>query len=96
MKEIAEDILYSPEDILTDEKSGEAIVKDGFKILLQSQSTEEEVRELIGVGYDIQKVDVFECKAEEFLRGFDFGDADAPLAKIDLESSVEEMFFFFP
>ncbi len=91
LKEIAEDILYSPEDILTDEKSGEAIIKDGFKILLQAQSTEEEVRELIGVGYDIQKVDVFECKAEEFLRGFDFGDADAPLAKIDLESSVEEI-----
>ena len=91
LKEIAEDILYEPEDILTDEKSGEAIVKDGFKILLQAQSSEEEIRELIGVGYDIQKVDVFECKAEEFLRGFDFGDADAPLAKIDLESSVEEI-----
>ncbi len=89
LKEIAEDILYSPEDILTDEKIGEVLIKDGFKILLQSQSEEAEIRELIGVGYDIQKVDVFECKAEEFLRGFDFGDADAPLAKIDLESSVE-------
>ena len=92
LKEIAEDILYSPEDILTDEKSGEAIVKDGFKILLQAQSSEDEVRELIGVGYDIEKVDVFECKAEEFLRGFDFGEvAGAPLAKIDLESSVDEI-----
>jgi len=90
LKEVAEDILYSPEDILTNEKSGEAIIKDGFKILLQSQSSEEEVRELIGVGYDIEKVDVFECRAEEFLRGFDFGEAaDAPLAKIDLESPVE-------
>ncbi len=93
LKEIAEDILYSPEDILTDEKSGEAIVKDGFKILLQSQSSEPEIRELIGVGYDIEKVDIFECKAEEFLRGFDFGESEpgAPLARIDLESSVEDI-----
>jgi len=92
LKEIAEDILYSPEDILTDEKSGEAIIKDGFKILLQAQSSEKEIRELIGVGYDIEKVDVFECKAEEFLQGFDFGEnVGANLAKIDLESSVEEI-----
>ena len=90
LKEIAEDILYSPEDILTDEKSGEIILKDGFRILLQAQCTEEEVRNLIGVGYDIEKVEVYECDADQFLLGFDFGDeqpASAP--QIDLESSVE-------
>ncbi len=90
LKEIAEDILYSPEDILSDEKSGEIILKEGFRILLQAQCTEEEVRELIGVGYDIEKVDVFECNADQFLLGFDFGD-DQPLKVIDLESSVEEI-----
>ena len=41
LKEIAEDILYSPEDILTDEKSGEIIIKEGFRILLQAQCTEQ-------------------------------------------------------
>ena len=88
LKEIAEDLLYSPEDIISDESSGDVILKEGFKILLQAQCTETEIRDLIGVGYDIEKVDVYECKAEEFLLGFDFGD-HAP--QIDLESSVEDI-----
>lgn len=88
LKEIAEDLLYSPEDIISDPDSAQAIVKDGFRILLQSQSDEEEIRNLIGVGYDIESVDVFECKANEFLQGFDFGE---PELKIDLESSVEDI-----
>lgn len=86
LKEIAEDLLYSPEDIISDEKSAEIILEEGFRILLQAQCTEEDIRQLIGVGYDIKKVDVFECKAEEFLQGFDFGDHNV---QIDLESSVE-------
>mgnify|MGYP001142560302 CR=1 FL=1 len=40
LKEIAEDILYSPEDILTDEKSSEKFLKDGFRVLLQAQASE--------------------------------------------------------
>ncbi len=78
LKEVAEDILYYPEDIISDEKSAEVIIEDGFKILLQAQCSEEEIRDIIGLGYDIKKVDVFECKAEEFLQGFDFGDQETP------------------
>lgn len=90
LKEIAEDLLYSPDDIIADEGSAEQILKDGFRILLQAQCDEEEIREVIGVGYDIKNVDIFECKAEEFLQGFDFGD-DTQDTQIDLESSVEEI-----
>lgn len=90
LKEIAEDLLYSPDDIIADEGSAEQILKEGFRILLQAQCDEEEIREIIGVGYDIKNVDIFECKAEEFLQGFDFGD-DGHAAQIDLESSVEEI-----
>lgn len=89
LKEIAEDLLYSPEDIISDEGSAQTILEEGFRILLQAQCTEEEIRELIGVGYDIEKVDVYECKAEEFLQGFDFGEQE-PMV-IDLESSVEDI-----
>lgn len=89
LKEIAEDLLYSPEDIISDESISATIVEEGFRILLQTQSTEEEIREIIGIGYDIKQVDVFECKAEEFLQGFDFGHADDK--QIDLTSSVEEI-----
>ena len=98
LKEIAEDLLYSPEDILSDEESAEVILREGFRVLLQAQCTEEQIREVIGVGYDIKQVDVFECKAEEFLQGFDFGDDTMRVidldfgsqdAQIDLQSSVE-------
>lgn len=90
LKEIAEDLLYSPEDIISDESAAETILNEGFRILLQAQNTEEEIRNIIGVGYDIKHVSVYECKAEEFLQGFDFGDQeDTPI--IDLISSVEEI-----
>lgn len=94
LKEIAEDLLYSPEDIITDASSAEIILEDGFRMLLQAQCTEEEIRELIGIGYDIEKVDIYECKAEEFLQGFDFGDSEpapASAPEIDLDASVEEI-----
>lgn len=88
LKEVAEDLLYSPEDIISDESSAEVILEEGFRILLQAQCSEEDLRELINVGYAIEKVDIFECKAEEFLQGFDFGGDDFA---IDLDSSVEEI-----
>lgn len=88
LKEIAEDLLYSPEDIISDEKIAEVILEEGFRILLQAQCDEEKIRQIIGEGYDIQKVDIFECKAEEFLQGFEFGPKGI---EIDLESSVEDI-----
>lgn len=88
LKEIAEDLLYSPDDIIADEASAETILKDGFRMLLQTQSSEEDVRKLIGIGYDIEKVDIYECSSSEFLQGFEFGE---PKLTIDLDSSVEEI-----
>lgn len=73
LKEIAEDLMYSPEDIITDEDSAQKIIDDGFKILLQTQSTEEELRTIIKPGYDIKKVDIYECTPAEFQQGFDDG-----------------------
>lgn len=86
LKEIAEDLIYSPEDIITDEESADKIIEDGFKILLQTQSSEEDIRGIIKPGYDIKKVDVFECSAQEFQHGFDDSSA---ASVIDLDSSVE-------
>ena len=88
LKEIAEDLLYSPEDLISDESSADQIMENGFRILLQAQCSEEKLHEIIKEGYDIRKVDIFECKAEEFLQGFDFGEQEG---WIDLESSVEEI-----
>ena len=88
LKEIAEDLLYSPEDLISDESSAEQIMENGFRILLQAQCSEEKLREIVKEGYDIRKVDIFECRAEEFLQGFDFGEQEE---WIDLESSVEDI-----
>ena len=88
LKEIAEDILYSPEDIISDESSAEEILENGFKILLQTQTEKEKLQEMLPTGYELKKVDIVECSAQEFLRGFDsFGSE----IRIDLDSSVEEI-----
>ncbi len=87
LKEVAEDLLYYPEDIISGDCSNE-ILNEGFRILLQAQCDEEEVRKIIGIGYDIKKVDVYECKAEEFLQGFDFGDQET--IKVGVEPVLAE------
>ena len=88
LKEIAEDLIYSPEDIISDEGCVEEIMENGFNILLQTQATEADIREIIKAGYDIQAVDVVECTAEEYRQGFE---EHEEILQIDLESSVEEI-----
>ena len=86
LKEIAEDLLHYPEDLISDESSADEILENGFKILLQTQSTEEDLNGLIQVGYELEKVEIRECNAKEYQKGFDsFGTE----IRIDLESSVE-------
>ena len=47
LKEIAEDILYKPEDIVTNEASADVILADGFQMMLQTQSSKEKIEKLI-------------------------------------------------
>ncbi|MGN0427345.1 MAG: chemotaxis protein CheW [Agathobacter sp.] len=88
LKELAEEIMYSPEDILTNEHASEDIVENGFKIMLRTQKTEEDIRKIVAPGYDLEKVDVYECTEKEFKLGFDSIGTEI---RIDLESSVEEI-----
>ncbi len=88
LKEIAEDLLYSPDNIITDANSGSEILEHGFKILLQTQSTESDIRNIIGMGYEIQALELFEVNEATYKRGFDIFGADI---QIDLDSSVEEI-----
>jgi two-component system chemotaxis sensor kinase CheA len=71
LKDIAEDLLHYPEDIISDDSSVDEIIENGFKILLQTQSSKEDLEKIIQVGYDIQKVDIYECTAKEYAQGFD-------------------------
>jgi len=88
LKEIAEDLLYTPEDIITNEASADVIMDKGFMMLLQTQSSEEELREIIKEGYELEKVEIISCTAQEFQQGFDSVGSEI---RIDLESSVEEI-----
>lgn len=88
LKEIAEDLLHYPEDLISDANSEKEILENGFKILLQAQCSEADIREIVKEGYELKKVDICECSAREFGQGFDsFGSE----IRIDLESSVEEI-----
>jgi two-component system chemotaxis sensor kinase CheA len=88
MKEIAEDLLFYPEDIISNESSADEILENGFKLLLQTKSSEEDIRKLVQEGYDIKKVEIYECTAAQYQQGFDsFGSE----IRIDLDSSVEEI-----
>ncbi len=42
------------------------------------------------MGYDIEKVEVYECNADQFLLGFDFGVEQPKKPRIDLESRIED------
>lgn len=88
LKKMADDILYSPEDILTNEECSEEIVKNGFKILLRTAGTEEDIREIVQVGYELTAVDIYECSAKEYQMGFE---AEGSEIVIDLDSSVAEI-----
>ena len=88
LKDLAEDLLHFPKDLIADEHAAEEIVENGFKILLQTQSTEEDLREIVKEGYELQKVDIVECTEKDFRAGFD---DDGEEIRIDLESSVEEI-----
>ncbi len=65
LKEIAEDLLYTPEDILSNEASGDTILAEGFNMLLQTKSSKEHVLELID-SFEAESIDLDEISAEEF------------------------------
>ena len=87
LKEIAEDLLHYPEDIISDESAANEILENGFKMLLQAQCTEEDIRGIIQEGYDIQKVEVYECSAKDFQQGFDSVGSEI---RIDLDTPTKE------
>ena len=90
LKDVAEDLLYTPEDILGDEKSADIILADGFAMLLQTQASQDEIHKLVDNCPDIVSIDIHECDASTFMLGFG-GKADEPSVEIDLDSSVEDI-----
>lgn len=77
LKEIAEDLLYIPEDIMSNEETGDIILAEGFYMLLQTKSSKEEVLELID-SPQAEKIDFDVLTLQEFGEELShFGRADA-------------------
>ena len=70
IKEVTEDVHYSPEDILTNETSGEEILKQGFLMLIHGNFTEEKLRNMLDTTPEIDHIDISECDKSEFDSGF--------------------------
>lgn len=88
LKDIASDLMYAPEDILTNPESAEEIVQNGFTILLETSKGEADIRNIVKPGYDLTKVDIYQCSKSDYALGFDSVGSEI---RIDLESSVEEI-----
>lgn len=65
LKELAQDLIYKPEDIITNEASAEVILKDGFQMFLETAAGKEEILQLVDDGY-AEKVDFEEITKKEY------------------------------
>jgi len=89
LNDVVEDMLYYPDDIISNEKSGDVILEEGFKMLLKTSALADELNDIISEGLELEKVDIYECNEEEYLQGLVSNDGEE--IKIDLESSVEDI-----
>lgn len=70
LKEVAEDLQYIPDDIISNEESSEVILADGFHMLVQCQCSKEDVIAAIGETSGMDRVEVNDCTKQEFDLGF--------------------------
>lgn len=91
LKEVAEDLLYTPEDILSNEASADSILAEGFHMLLQTKASKDEVMELIDSS-EAETIDFEELSKEEYGKALTEIGREAPPIVINLEDekSVKE------
>lgn len=85
LKNIAEDLLYTPEDIISNEESADVILSEGFYMLLQTKSGKEEILALID-NAELEQIDIDEITSEEFGKSLvEIGQTSAPPLTINLD-----------
>ena len=90
LKEVAEDLLYTPDDILSNEASGEVILAEGFHMLLQTKSSKEEVLGLIDSS-EAEEINFDELTKGEYGRALaEFGREDAVTIDLGEEKKPED------
>ena len=67
LKGIAEDILFTPSDIISNPESANVVLEFGFKIALQTTEGPQRIMELINSSAGIENVEINECTSDDFL-----------------------------
>ena len=67
LKGIAEDILYTPSDIISNPDSADVVLEFGFRIALQTTEGPQTITELINSSAGIENLEIKECTSDEFL-----------------------------
>ena len=67
LKGIAEDILYTPSDIISNPDSADVVLEFGFRIALQTTEGPQTITELINSRAGIENIEIKECTSDEFL-----------------------------
>lgn len=70
LKEVAEDLQYIPDDIISNEESSDVILEDGFHMLVQCQCSKDEVKAAIGETSGMDRIEISDCTKQEFEMGF--------------------------
>ena len=79
LKEVAEDLLYTPDDILSNEASADVIIAEGFHMLLQTKSSKDEVIALIDSS-EAEEINFDELTKEEYGKALaEFGRENVPV-----------------
>lgn len=84
LKEVAEDLLYTPEDILSNEGSHDNILAEGFHMLLQTKASKDEVLELIDSS-EAESIDFNEINSTEYGKALTEFGREAPPIVINLD-----------
>lgn len=67
LKGIAEDILFTPADIISNPDSASVVLEFGFRIALQTTEDADRIMELVNASSGIEQVEINECTSEEFI-----------------------------
>lgn len=80
LKGIAEDILFTPADIISNPDSASVVLEFGFKIALQTTESADRIMELVSGSSGIEHVEINECTGEEFIAFCTEAEAEAPIS----------------
>lgn len=82
LKEMAEDVQYMPDDIISNEGSSAAILEEGFHMLVKGQCTKEELLGAVDSSSGVDHIEIMESNEKEFELGF--GEAQVRPSHIEL------------